>query len=525
MSTFFEPEVAGPGSAEPTPVVADVRRRLRRPTLDREMVVAVALLAGAIAMRVAVIDRSLWLDETISVLQVDRPWLQVAAGQINNVHPPLFHLVLHGWTVLFGTAAATMRVLSILWSLLAVGAVWGWSREAFPAVSPVPAAALTAFSPFAVWYATEVRMYAQLLALVALSGWLAWRMFNHGATPWRVGGLVAALTVTAYTHYFAALFVASLGVVAITMVLRHRDLRRRALAVFGACTAAAVLLAPWVAYVLVKRSPVTPVTPVFQDPDIFTVFVAGLQMLAGFRPFAELGLVAAAWPLLCGLAVLLIPRYGAGSWRTIGVVAVLVIPPLTLAAASLLLGHSAFDSRYLAVCAAPLYVLGGWLFGVLVPSRARRPAGALLIAAAVTATLWQNSDPGNPKLYDLKEAVAMVNRDARPGDAVLLVPQNNEASGREPILSYYPPAAGVRVVDTVPKGLPGTVPPSATWTRLQALRPTRVFVISPVYDRRSTGAHAARTYDDYLSARALKFTTAQFANVSVRGYAPVWGDK
>jgi mannosyltransferase len=175
------------------------------------MVVAFALLAGAIAVRIAVIDRSLWLDETISVLQVDRPWLQVISGQVNNVHPPLFHLVLHAWTVLFGTAAATMRVLSILWSLVAVGAMWGWSREAFPSVSPVPAAALAAFSPFAVWYATEVRMYAQLLALVALSGWLAWRMLNHGATPWRMIGLIVALTATAYTHYFAMLFVASLA--------------------------------------------------------------------------------------------------------------------------------------------------------------------------------------------------------------------------------------------------------------------------------------------------------------------------
>jgi hypothetical protein len=505
-------------------VAAGIRRRLRRPSIDRGTIVAFALLVGAIAVRIAVIDRSLWLDETISVLQVNRPWLQVAEGQINNVHPPLFHLLLHGWVELFGTAAAAMRVLSILWSLLAVCAVWGWSREAFPAVSPVPAAALTAFSPFAVWYATEVRMYAQLLALVALGGWLAWRIFNRGATPWRITGLVAALTATAYTHYFAALFIASLGVVALSVGLRHRDLRRSALAVFGACVAAAVLLAPWVAYVLVNRSTV-PVTPILQDPDIFTVFIAGLQMLAGFRPFAELGLVAAAWPLLCGLAVLLIPRYGAGSWRTIGVVAVLAMPPLTLAAASLLLGHSAFDSRYLTVCAAPLFLLGGWLFGVLVPSRARGPVGALVIATLVATTLWQNGDPSNPKLYDLKAAIATVNREARPGDAVLLVPQNNEASGREPILSYYHLAAGVQVVHTVPKAGVGTVSPSATWARVEALRSAHVFIVSPIYGTGSAGADAARTYDDYLSARAVMFTTAQFANVSVRGYAPVWGHR
>jgi hypothetical protein len=308
------------------------------------------------------------------------------------------------------------------------------------------------------------------------------------------------------------------------VVLRQRELRRPALVVVGACAVAVVLLAPWVAYVLVNRSTV-PVTPVFEDPDIFTVFVAGLQMLGGFRPFAELGLVAATWPLLCGLAVLLIPRYAAGSWRTIGVVAVLVIPPLTLAGASLLLGNSAFDSRYLAVCAAPLYLLGGWLFGVLVPRQARTAAGALLIAAAVTATLWQNGDPGNPKLYDLKQALATVNRVAQPGDAVMLVPQNNEVSGREPILSYYRLAAGVHIVDTVPDGRAGSVAPAVTWARVRALRPAHVFVVTPVYGRRSSGAKAARTYDDYLSARALRFTTVQFANVSVRGYAPAWSDR
>ena len=48
--------------------------------------------------------------------------------------------------------------------------------EALPRRSALPAATFAALSPFAVWYATEVRMYAQVLALTALAGWLAYRV-------------------------------------------------------------------------------------------------------------------------------------------------------------------------------------------------------------------------------------------------------------------------------------------------------------------------------------------------------------
>jgi hypothetical protein len=60
---------------------------------------------------------------------------------------------------------------------------------------------------------------------------------------------------------------------------------------------------------------------------------------------------------------------------------------------------------------------------------------------------------------------------------------------------------------------------------VQALRPTHVFVVSPVYGRVSAGTNAAKSYDDYLSSHALKFKTAQFANVSVWGYALVGGNR
>ncbi len=353
----------------------------------------VLMLAGALLVRLAVADRSLWLDETISLVQVDRPLLEVITRQINNVHPPLFHIVLHSWVELFGTSPLALRSPSILWSLVAVAGVGAWSREAFPHVSAVPAAAFAALSPFAVWYGTEVRMYSQLFALTAVAGWLTWSILG-GASPTRrrLVALGVVFVATVYTHYFGTLFVGLVGVIALAVAVRRGERRRDAMSVFGLTVLTAVALAPWLILVITTRTS-EPVSPAFDDPNLFTGLIAGIELLTGFRSYVVLGVAAAGWPLLCLLALLLIPQLGVLSWRAAGLLILVVGPPIGLLLISAVGDRSAFDSRYLTVCVAPLYEMSGWLWSRLVRPRLRPVAGAVAVAAAIALTLWQNRIP------------------------------------------------------------------------------------------------------------------------------------
>jgi mannosyltransferase len=490
----------------------------------------VLVLAGALLVRLAVSDRSLWLDETISLIQIDRPFVDVITRQINGVHPPLFHVLLHGWIELFGSSTLAMRSLSILWSLVAVAGVGAWSRHAFPHVSPLPAAAFAALAPFAVWYGTEIRMYSQLFALTALGGWLSWSILAGAAHPRRrIAALGVVLAAIVYTHYFGTLFVASLGLVALTIAIRRSELRRPALAVFGLSLLAGIVLIPWVALVISQRS-AEPLSTVFDDPDFFTGLIAGIEMLTGFRSYVTLGVLAAGWPLICLLAIVLLPQLGMMHWRVAGLLTLVVGPPVGLILVSIFAERSAFDSRYLTVCVAPLYVVSGWLWTRLVQPRLRPVVGTVMVAAAISLTIWQNNDPANPKLYELREAMQTVNSFAKPGDAVMVVPQVNELGGQDPVINYYEPRDGLRYVDTSPEGRAGVVAPETMWDRVSRTKPDRIFVLygfdSLAYETSdgelSTGDGVSAAYDGFLDSKSRQIARLNYANVSVKVYAPRW---
>ncbi len=488
------------------------------------------VVAGALLVRLAVSDRSLWLDETISLIQIDRPLLDVITRQINGVHPPLFHVLLHGWVELFGSSTLAMRSLSILWSLVAVAGVGAWSRQAFPHISPLPAATFAALAPFAVWYGTEIRMYSQLFALTAVAGWLSWSIIaGADHVRRRIVALALVLAAIVYTHYFGTLFVGSLGMVALVIAIRRKELRRPALVVFRLSVLTAIVLAPWLALVISQRS-AEPLSTVFDDPDFFTGLIAGIEMLTGFRSYATLGVLAAGWPLICLLALILLPQLGRMHWRVAGLLTLVVGPPVGLILVSIFAERSAFDSRYLTVCVAPLYVVSGWLWTRLVQPKLRPVVGTLMVAGAIALTIWQNNDPANPKLYELREAMQTVNSYARPGDAVMIVPQVNELGGKDPVINYYEPRDGLRYVDTSPEGRAGVVPPETMWDRVSETKPERIFVLygfdSLAYETAqgelSTGDGVSAAYDGFLDSKSRQIARLNYANVSVKVYAPRW---
>ncbi len=200
-------------------------------------------------------------------------------------------------------------------------------------------------------------------------------------------------------------------------------------------------------------------------------------------------------------------------------------PPIGLLLISAVGDRSAFDSRYLTVCVAPLYVMSGWLWSRLVRPGLRPVAGAVAVAAAIALTLWQNQDPDNPKLYELREAMQTVNAMARPGDAVMIVPQHNELGGKDPVIEFYEPRDGLRYVDTSPPSRRGVVPPEEMWTRVSRTEPGQLFVLyGPSTLDETREDDASTTYDGFISSKSRQLTRLDYANVSVKVYAPRWQD-
>jgi uncharacterized membrane protein len=487
--------------------------------------VVVALLVGGTALRVALAGRSLWTDELITVLKARESLPTLLSGLADDVHPPLYYVLLREWIGVFGSSPLALRSLSIAWSAVTVLAAWAWSREALPRRSELPAATFAALSPFAVWYATEVRMYAQVLALTAVAGWLAYRVVARGPRPLELVGLGLCLAALAWTHYFASLFLGALAVLALALLAGRSEVRQAALWVVALCAVALASLAPWLAYVAAHRTPTSPDPTHYPVPDFYSVVIADAQMFAGFLPFDVLGRLSALWPLCCLLAIGLLPRMRRVSWPVGGLIALAVLPAAALVAASVLGPRSAFDPRFLAVCTVPLYLLVGGLLGGL-PRTALACLVAVLVCAGAAASVWQNGSPANPKLYDYEGALARINALAHPGDAVLLLP-NFSAAGvdGEPVYDYYRLAPGVRAIETghvVRRSFESTRRDLvAVWQDVRRARPRRVFVIDSFADN-PRGRAASRATDAVLASRATRVARLPFAHAGVEIYRPSW---
>ncbi|RIK16236.1 MAG: hypothetical protein DCC52_17875, partial [Chloroflexi bacterium] len=89
------------------------------------------LALGAL-LRVAQLDfQPLWWDEGYSVFFATRDFGTMLARTAIDIHPPLYYAFLQAWLGLLGAAAATMRVLSVLFGVAAIPLLYLVAQKLF----------------------------------------------------------------------------------------------------------------------------------------------------------------------------------------------------------------------------------------------------------------------------------------------------------------------------------------------------------------------------------------------------------
>jgi hypothetical protein len=166
-------------------------KRLRIP------VAVLALQAGLLFAHLGMLP--LWSDELFTVYTVGRPIRDILAIVAQDIHPPLYYILLHLWPVHSVTA---LRAFSACWALAATllldlfwTAHWRpWRRFC--------TMLLLALSPCLLLYARMARSYSMQMALFLLAASLLWRWLRlrRGAVP-----ACAACLALLYTHYVPGL--------------------------------------------------------------------------------------------------------------------------------------------------------------------------------------------------------------------------------------------------------------------------------------------------------------------------------
>lgn len=120
------------------------------------------------ALRLISLNQSLWLDEAISA-NVAKNYSYtdiVTKFSPSDFHPPLFYLTLKAWTSIFGFSEISLRMPSVIFSLITVFLVFKFFGF-WPSV-------LLAFNPLYLYYSQEARMYS-LVTLLVFCAFLAFK--------------------------------------------------------------------------------------------------------------------------------------------------------------------------------------------------------------------------------------------------------------------------------------------------------------------------------------------------------------
>ena len=285
-------------------------------TTRRTAAFLLLVLLGAFALRLFRLDwQSLWWDEGISLHLATSPLVAVLADRLDNIHPPLYFLLLKGWLALTGVSVFTARYFSVLASWLQVALLYAVARRWLARETAVLAAVLGAVSAVSVIYAQEVRVYALLplvyLGLLGVTRELT-RPRSAGKQRWAAWAVFAGLAwLGLHLHYISFFAVAFVSLWALLVFVRGRRLGDLG-ALVG--TEIAVLLAslPWFWSALANWGAVqgeasagTFVTdaapPLFLVGQVWGFHLTGLAGALG-RPWL-LWLVALTAVLLAGLVV------------------------------------------------------------------------------------------------------------------------------------------------------------------------------------------------------------------------------
>ncbi|HSX25030.1 MAG TPA: glycosyltransferase family 39 protein, partial [Candidatus Andersenbacteria bacterium] len=179
------------------------------------------IVSGAVAIRsYDITARSLWFDEAFSWRLIHFPFQEMIARDAQDVHPPLYYVILQGWGGLFGTSIFALRMFSVTCSGIAIFGAYLFSVYAFRSRKVgLLAALLLAVSGWNISYAWEARMYPLGMIFAFFSSYALLKAMREKKLGWF--GLYALLaTCLAYTHYYGFFTIFAQIILVIGIILR-----------------------------------------------------------------------------------------------------------------------------------------------------------------------------------------------------------------------------------------------------------------------------------------------------------------
>jgi mannosyltransferase len=381
-------------------------------TLDRTNLALAAIVLVGLALRLYNLGgESLWLDETTSAMLTRRGPLSIIVERAKHCHAPLYFLILDAWAALFGRGEFALRLPSAIFGITAIPWLYRLASYVGGRRVGLLAALLLAVSPFHVFYSQEARMYS-LAALLAIASMYYFLRLAEG----RPGGSLryylstlllllshnSGLIILAIQNLYCLLIWRSAAGGTVPEPGAWKQVQKRLLGSY----------ALWVWFPLLYVVRAAQKTPAL-DPAIGAVLVDFFRLCGS--------------PGLCWLFLAVLGALGIQMWRNAEadggrrgqltlLLTWLLAPSFALFAISKLVAPI-YLVRYVIISLPALYILVA--VGIMSLGSRLLAVATLTAALALTvsplAAYYEQTDK-----EQWREAAAMVQAQARPGDLVII---------------------------------------------------------------------------------------------------------
>ncbi len=377
----------------------------------------VVLAVGFLVSIVSVGRDSLSLDESVSTALAYSPWHIFTQTVLHReANMSLYYLLLRVWVWLTsGTVGhiagteATVRTLSVLASVGALGVVMVVARRLFDRRTALICGLLLAVDPLVVMFAQDARGYALSLLLVSASSALFVRGIREpsGSGVWVAYALVSALA--AYANFWAALVPLAHGASLAFLPPRRVPWRRLVPTAVGL----GLLLVPLALLIRATDSAGVNWAAGSSAGKIFTTVRADVP-----HPVLSAAVVLAV--VLADAVVAVVRRRGltqtdVDRWPVLFALCWLVVPVAAVVLLSLVY-KPLLVLRYLVICLPPFVMLVSYGLSRLTRGRTMAAVAALVIASGLGLGVLI----AHGSSQDWRGAVVSVTDRSRPGDGVVI---------------------------------------------------------------------------------------------------------
>lgn len=187
-----------------------MKRRIKAESLERfavkykYLLLGGGLVLGALLRLFKLNSWSIWFDESFTSSVVRADVQTGVAITIKDVHPPLYYVILKGWSAIFGYSDVALRSFSVACSLIAALLVYGLLKRLFEKNYLAFGGFFTVLlGPFGVRYAQEARMYMLATIFIVIATWAFYNLMEKSRpSRWDMGVYALAIAASLYTHYF-----------------------------------------------------------------------------------------------------------------------------------------------------------------------------------------------------------------------------------------------------------------------------------------------------------------------------------